>query len=298
MPENERPPATGDLSALARRGASLSASQRMAALCHGDVEILGRMPWSSNATFLVTCRSGELEVPAVYKPEAGERPLWDFPRGIYRREVAAYMLSELCGVGLVPETVARVDAPMGVGSLQRFVPADFAHHYFTVLGDPATHDRLRLLAALDVVANNADRKGGHVLLDTDGAIWAIDHGLCFHVEPKLRTVMWDMAGQPLPDALLRPLRWLARTADPRAHDTELPAAGAGRTAGPRAHDTEPAAAGTGGLQSEHGAWWAHLCDLLDEDELRAVGRRSRQLLARGRHPHPDPRRHHYPWPLV
>lgn len=298
MPENERPPATGDLSSLARRGARLSATQRMAILCHGTVEILGRMPWSSNATFLVTCRSGALEVPAIYKPEAGERPLWDFPRGIYRREVAAFVLSELCGVGLVPETVIRVDAPMGVGSIQRFVPADFTHHYFTILEDPATHDRLRMLAALDVLANNADRKAGHVLLDTDGAIWAIDNGLCFHVEPKLRTVVWDMAGEPLPDGLLGPLRWLARVADPRSGTARSAPHGIDEPAEPRADSEGCSADGIDEPRTSYAPWWAQLCDLLDEDELRAVGQRSRRLLARGRLPHPDPRRPHYPWPLV
>jgi len=186
VPEDERPPAADDLSLLAE----------------GEVEIVGRMPWSSNRTFLATCTRGEVEVPAVYKPGRGERQLWDFPDGIYRREVAAYELSAALGWDLVPLTVERDDAPLGPGSLQRFVPADFSQHHFTLVEDDTHHDRLRAICAFDVVANNTDRKSGHCLLGEDGRIWAIDNGLCFHHEPKLRTVIWEFAGEPLPPALL------------------------------------------------------------------------------------------------
>ncbi len=259
MPEDERPPAAGDLTDLARRGAALGADHRLTVLGSGRVEVLGRMPWSSNATFLVTCQLDGAVVPAIYKPERGERPLWDFPAGIHRREVAAYALSELLGLGIVPETLTRFDAPMGAGSLQRMVPADFAEHYFTILEDPAHHDRLRVLAAFDVVANNADRKGGHVLLDVDGSVWAIDNGLSFHEEPKLRTVVWEFAGDPLPEQVVGPLRTLA-DGEPERFDA--------------------------------------LAELLDPPELDALRRRARRLLAAGRLPGPDGRRHHYPWPLV
>lgn len=170
----------------------------MRILAEGEIEIQGRMPWSSNGTFLVTCAAEGQEVPAVYKPHRGERPLWDFPDGLYRREVAAFELSEALGWGLVPTTIVRLDAPLGEGSLQLFVPADFTQHYFTLLEDPAHHDALRLIGAFDLVANNADRKGGHCLLGSDGRIWAIDNGLCFHTEPRLRTVIWDFSGQELP----------------------------------------------------------------------------------------------------
>jgi uncharacterized repeat protein (TIGR03843 family) len=203
MPEDQRPPSAADLIAVAERAAVLPPAQRLTALACGAVTVIGRMPYSSNATFLVFCDADGAVVPAVYKPEEGERPLWDFPPGIFRREAAAWELSERLGLGLVPETIARVDLPFGVGSLQRFVPAVFSEHYFTVLEDPTTHRRLRALAVFDVVANNADRKAGHVLLDTAGGIWAIDNGLCFHQAPKLRTVIWDFAGEPLP-AELRP----------------------------------------------------------------------------------------------
>ena len=164
----------------------------------GTVEIEGRLPWSSNATFLATVSFEDIRMRAVYKPYRGERPLWDFPDGLYRREVAAYLLSEALGWALVPETVARADGPLGAGSLQRFVDADFEQHYFTLLDDGRHHDALRMIGLFDLLANNADRKGGHCLLGTDGHVWAIDHGLCFHPDPKLRTVIWDFSGDPLP----------------------------------------------------------------------------------------------------
>jgi len=179
-------------------------------LTEGEVEVVGRLPWSSNRTFLATCVLGDEEIGAVYKPVQGERRLWDFPEGIYRREVAAYELSSALGWGIVPETVERDDAPLGPGSLQRFVPADFSQHHFTLVEDEQHHDRLRTICAFDVVANNTDRKSGHCLLGEDGSVWAIDNGLCFHVEPKLRTVIWEFAGEPVPAALLEDV---ARIAD-------------------------------------------------------------------------------------
>ena len=181
----------------------------MTLLAEGEIEIVGRMPWSSNQTFLVTCTSGEQQTGAVYKPERGERHLWDFPGAIFRREVAAYELSAALGWELVPETITRSDAPFGEGSLQRFVDADFSQHHFTLIEDERHHERLRVICAFDVVANNADRKSGHCILGEDGKIWAIDNGLCFHREPKLRTVIWEFAGDPVPDPLLEDLSALA-----------------------------------------------------------------------------------------
>ena len=178
-------------------------------LANGEVSVRGRMPWSSNATFLVDVCHGPATLPAIYKPERGERPLWDYPGGLYRREVAAYRLSEALGWGLVPETVTREDAPLGPGSLQRFVPADFTQHYFTLLERPELHDALRAICAFDLVANNADRKAGHCLLGEDGRVWAIDNGLCFHTDPGLRTVIWDFGGQPIAERLLEDLARLA-----------------------------------------------------------------------------------------
>ena len=152
---------------------------------------------------------------AVYKPERGERPLWDFPPGLFRREVAAYHLSEALGWGLVPLTVRR-EGPYGDGSLQAFVHADFQQHYFTLVEDAGHHEGLRLLCAFDIVANNADRKSGHCLLGPDKTIYAIDNGLCFNVEPKLRTVIWEFANEPLPAEVTTSLRALARRGVPKA----------------------------------------------------------------------------------
>ena len=167
----------------------------------GSIEILGRMPWSSNATFLVVVTTEESEEKAIYKPGLGERPLGDFPDRIYRREVAAYELSEALGLGVVPETVIRLDGPLDDGSLQRFIDADYEEHYFTLLEDPRFDAALRDIAAFDLLLNNADRKGGHLLRGPDDQIWGIDHGLSFHVQPKLRTVMWDFAGDPVPEGV-------------------------------------------------------------------------------------------------
>ncbi len=166
----------------------------------GEMAVHGRIAGSSNATLLVTCTVDGTELLAVYKPARGERPLWDFPSGLHRREVAAYVLSEALGWGLVPETVERAEGPFGPGSVQRLVPEDGRSHYFTLRDDDRWRPTLVRLAAFDVLANNADRKSGHVLLAED-RLWAIDHGLTFHEEAKLRTVVWDFAGEPLPDGV-------------------------------------------------------------------------------------------------
>lgn len=184
-------------------------------LLRGEVIVKGRLPWSSNATFLVEVTLDGTHSLAVYKPARGERPLWDFPRGLYRREIAAYVLSEALGWGLVPLTVPRDDAPYGEGSLQRFLDANFEQHYFTLRETAANVERLKRICAFDLIANNADRKSGHCLA-AEGTIWAIDNGLCFHVEPKLRTVIWDFAGQALPADALAAIGTLARQGAPRA----------------------------------------------------------------------------------
>ena len=181
-------------------------------LTEGRVELLGRIPRSSNQTFLAQATCGEEEGYAVYKPEAGERPLSDFEPGLYKRERAAYLLSESLGWGFVPPTVIREDAPLGVGSLQWFVQCDFQQHYFTLFEDvPQTHAELARIALFDFVANNTDRKSGHVLRGDDGRIWGIDHGLCFSAAFKLRTVIWDFAGEPIPEALLADIAPLAES---------------------------------------------------------------------------------------
>jgi uncharacterized repeat protein (TIGR03843 family) len=179
------------------------------------VTLKGRLPRSSNATFLVEVALDGAAALAVYKPERGERPLWDFPPGLFKRELAAYLLSEALGWGLVPLTIRR-EGPHGEGSLQEFVHADFQQHYFTLCAEPAHRERLARICAFDLVANNADRKSGHCLLGPDGRVWAIDNGLCFNVEPKLRTVIWDFAGQPLPGDVRDDLRALVKSGLPAA----------------------------------------------------------------------------------
>ncbi|MFC4396471.1 MULTISPECIES: SCO1664 family protein [Micrococcaceae] len=179
-------------------------------LTEGRVELLGRIMSGSNATFLAELSCGDDSAWAVYKPVAGERPLADFDAGLHRRERAAYLLSEALGWGIVPPTVVRADAPLGVGSLQWFIEGDLGEHYFTLYEDsPETHGALARIALFDYVANNTDRKSGHVLRGADGHIWGIDHGLCFSAAFKLRTVIWDFAGDPIPEALLDDISPLA-----------------------------------------------------------------------------------------
>jgi uncharacterized repeat protein (TIGR03843 family) len=167
--------------------------------------VRGRMPWSTNAIFLCEVRRGDLTALAVYKPAQGERPLWDFPAGLFKREVAAWELSQALGWALVPPTVRRA-GPLGDGSLQIFVPADFEQHYFTLREEAAYRDRFERICAFDLVANNADRKSGHCLLGEDGVVYAIDNALTFHAEPKLRTVIWEFGGEPIPSDVLRDIR--------------------------------------------------------------------------------------------
>jgi uncharacterized repeat protein (TIGR03843 family) len=237
---------------------TVSDQRARAFLAEGELEVLGRIPWASNVTLLARVRHRELEGLAVYKPVRGERPLWDFPSGtLYRREVAAYLVSEQLGWRLVPPTLVR-EGPLGVGSLQLYVDADGEVTAFELLaaGNPA----LPRVAAFDVVTNNADRKAGHCLLGEDGHVWGIDHGLCFHVEPKLRTVLWDLAGHRLAAAERADLEALA------------------------------AEAAGGGLRGR-------LCELLDAEEVAALGERALKLARVGRLPAPGGGRA-YPWPLV
>ncbi len=191
-------------------------------LMSGDVEVVGRLVQASNATLLVKASLDGLSVRAVYKPVRGERPLWDFPHGtLADREVATYLLCDAAGWDTVPLTVPRPDGPFGPGSVQLWVeevdddplvdvvePDDLTDGWLTVLeaengaGDPLLlvhrdDPRLRRMALLDAVANNADRKGGHVLRGQAGAVRGVDHGLTFNTEDKLRTVLWGWAGQPL-----------------------------------------------------------------------------------------------------
>ena len=190
MPTHKRQPSTNALNALTT----------------GAVEVVGRLPWSSNFTFLVDVAGANKTTRAVYKPEQGEQELWDFPPALYKREVAAFELSQALGWPNIPPTTIREDAPYGVGSLQLFVPADFEQHYFTLMEDEEKQrehiEAFVRIATFDIIANNTDRKSGHCLLGEDSQIYAIDNGLCFHPDPKLRTVIWEFQGTPVPDQLL------------------------------------------------------------------------------------------------
>jgi uncharacterized repeat protein (TIGR03843 family) len=164
----------------------------------GEVRLL---PSGSNYVFAVTLKaSGERDGVAIYKPCQGENPLWDFPQGLHRREVASYLLAEGLGWCFIPPTVVR-DGPHGEGMLQLFIEHDIRQHFFTLRD--ARSNEFKKFVAFDYIANNADRKGGHCLLGEDGRVWGIDHGLTFHVADKLRTVMWDWAGELVPKRLLR-----------------------------------------------------------------------------------------------
>ena len=168
-----------------------------------NIELKGLFRRSSNYTFLVELCEEQVDgaaLLAVYKPAQGESPLWDFPTGtLHRREVAAYALAKHLGWPRVPPTVTREDAPHGVGALQLFIDAQLDRHYLA--GDARPADTWIEVALFDVLINNADRKSGHCLTDEEGQVWVIDHGLTFHVDPKLRTVIWDFAGQPVPRRL-------------------------------------------------------------------------------------------------
>jgi hypothetical protein len=226
----------------------------------GELAMEGLVPWGSNYTFLVRIRSGETETEAIYKPERGERPLWDFVKGtLCLRERAAYLVSEALKWHLVPPTILR-NGPHGHGSVQHFVDHDPERHYLTIQGQYI--DQIKRIALFDAIINNADRKSGHVLVGDDGRLWAIDHGVSFHKEDKLRTVIWEYAGNPIPEVLLEEVvafqYWLCYRND-QSHE-EL------------------------GL-------------LLEEAEMEAMMRRVDELIRRGTFPIPGPGRP-YPWPLV
>jgi hypothetical protein len=169
------------------------------AFINGELELKGQFTLGSNYTFLVTVKYENTEVPAVYKPQKGEQPLWDFPENtLAGREVAAYLVSQELEWGLVPYTIFREDGPFGPGSLQRYVEYNPNYHYFNF--KPADKQKLRPVVLFDYLTNNADRKGSHIFFEKSTRhLYAIDHGLCFNVEDKLRTVIWDFAGEAIPE---------------------------------------------------------------------------------------------------
>lgn len=166
-----------------------------------EIKLEGEFLLGSNYTFLVRIHPKTDEsFLAVYKPQDGEQTLWDFPTNtLGHREAAAYLVSQALGWNLIPPTVYRDDGPFGPGSVQLFIDHDPHYHYFNL--SDQDFQRLRPVVLFDLLANNADRKGGHLLFDGNGDLWSIDHGLCFNVEEKLRTVIWDFAGETIPAEL-------------------------------------------------------------------------------------------------
>ncbi len=237
----------------------LSEEDAADALREGEVIGGQQIPWSSNYTFLVRIDAGPGQfVQAVYKPMRGERPLFDFPSGtLYKRECAAFLLSVELGWPPIPQTLIR-EGPYGIGSMQLYIESDPRLTYFNLIGERA--DDLRRFAAFDLVANNADRKGGHCVLGGDGVIWSIDHGLTFHQDFKLRTVMLEFWGAELPEDILQDLAALADR-----------------------------------LGSQ-GSVADRLAELLAHEEIDALRRRVEATLADPVFPRLDPRRN-IPWPL-
>ena len=184
-----------------------SNSDLQTTLQKGELELKGQFMFGSNYTFLVHVHYEGCELPAVYKPLRGEQPLWDFPDNtLARREVAAYLISEALGFHFIPYTTLRQDGPFyGHGSLQQYIESDPEYHYFNF--SDSDKQRLRPVVLFDLLANNADRKGSHILVQKrTRKLYLIDHGLCFHTEDKLRTVLWDFAGEPFSAELTEALK--------------------------------------------------------------------------------------------
>jgi len=238
---------------------SASVERLLRLLAQGEIELLGLLPGSSNYVFLTRVSDGDLETWAVYKPQRGERPLWDFAPGtLCLRETAAFLFSQMLGWPLIPPTVLR-QGPHGLGAVQFFIDANPEAHYLTFASErPAEGQRI---AAFDVVANNADRKSGHCLLDDAGRVWCIDHGITFHTDFKLRTVIWEFAGQPIPAPLLKDLQILQAELSEKSPRAEI------------------------------------LAQLLSPREMDALRHRLVHLMARKTYPEPGPHRA-IPWPPV
>jgi uncharacterized repeat protein (TIGR03843 family) len=240
------------------------------ALQEGTLTVQGEFMWGSNYTFLTQVTYKDATFPAVYKPTRGTRPLWDFsPDSLPRREVAAFLVSEALGWDFVPPTTFRKDGPFGPGSLQLFIEHDPEYHYFNFKDQD--RQRLRPVVLFDILVNNADRKGSHILLDPEDHLWLIDHGVCFHTEEKLRTVIWDFAGEPISEDLLRTLLRFRNLLNING-EFQTPAA-------------------PSELMSK-------LSDHLSVSEIRAMTQRIDMLLDSSKFPDPNPDRRHYPWPAV
>ena len=248
-----------------RQTETLSVERVIGLLTHGDLALEGQVPWSSNYAFIATVRGADMRSLVVYKPSRGARPLWDFAADtLCRREVAAYLLSQFLGWPDIPPVVLR-DGPYGFGSVQLYVDADLEQHFFTMRDNTTYSDAFQRISLFDYLVNNADRKGGHVLQGTqpEARVWAIDHGLTFHSDYKLRTVIWDYAGQQIPDNCLEALQSL------------YDALSLGEASAQRS-----------------------LSALLDPDEVTAVRERTSILLRHGFFPHPKRDWRNVPYPLV
>jgi len=233
------------------RGATL------ALLEHGTLAVRGRIVTASNASFLGTVTDGPSSATCVYKPVRGERPLDDFPDGtLWKRERAAYLVSEATGWDIVPPTVTRDDGPFGAGMAQLWVDIDPDADVWRLVNAP--DPRLRRIALFDAAINNADRKGGHLLPAADGTLHGVDHGICFAAEPKLRTILWDWRGEPIAPEELAVLRSLRAKLD--------------------------------------GPLCQALQRLLAPAEMRAFEVRLDRLLRTSVFPEPDPNRMAVPWP--
>lgn len=229
------------------------------AFAFGALELHGQFMLGSNYTFLVRVQHEGQEFLGVYKPKRGEQPLWDFPESsLAHREVAACLVSEALGFGIVPHTTLREDGPYGPGSLQQYIEYNPNRHYFNFSAEEKS--RLGIVALFDHLCNNADRKGSHVFFEKrTRRLYAIDHGLCFHADEKLRTVIWDFSGQPLPEEYTRALTTL------------------------------PDLLSTRGLRND-------LLAHLSAEEVDALEARARALVAGGIFPLPAPGRRAFPYP--
>jgi len=245
-------------------------NQHLTSLGEGVLTLHGEFMWGSNYVFLLKVEHKGKELQAVYKPTKGVRPLWDFPTPtLARREVAAYMVDQALGWDFIPPTVYRKDGPLGPGSLQLYIEHDPEYHYFNF--NPADRQRLRPVALFDLLVNNADRKGSHILIDPERHLWLIDHGICFHVQDKLRTVVWDFAGEPIPDHLCRDLGRLRERLG---------------------------VVDTGDRGNQPSELVKMLRDHLSSSEIAALARRAERLISSGEYPEANPNRRHYPWPPV
>lgn len=239
----------------------MNKSALLKALQNGNLDLQGQFIRGSNYTYLARLEYLDINIKVVYKPTRGEQPLWDFPPStLAKREVAAYLVSEALGWELVPPTVYRRKAPMGPGSVQQYIEHDPNYHYFNF--NDEDKQRLRPTVLFDLLINNADRKGSHVIIDDTRHIWLIDHGVCFHVDEKLRTVIWDFAGEVIPPDLLDCLKHFQIQLYP---ESEI---------------------------------YASLSPYLKAGEIQALAIRSAQLLKERNFPLPSDDRRVYPWPPV